>query len=400
MRRRRLVVVCLALVIVPVWLALVTAGVSLATASTFTTRSWRGVSHLNTQVCDVAGAGRVGCLAIRRSTLKANGLKLTNAVSSDGYGPSDIRSAYHLTGSSDATVAIVDAYDDPTVESDLAVYRSRYHLPACRSASHCFTKVNQTGGTSYPRKDGGWAEEISLDVDMVSATCPGCHILLVEARSNAFTDLAAAVQYAGSVRGVVAISNSYGGGDSTESSAYDQPGIAITASTGDDGYGVKSPASYPDVVAVGGTTLSRANGSRGWTETAWSGAGSGCSILNTKPAWQAAVTRCSGKANTDVSAVADPRTGVAVYDSTAFQGWVGWMTFGGTSASSPIVASVYAMSRNTAGYPASYTWSHASGLNDVKSGVNGNCATSVWCHSGPGWDGPTGLGTPNGTNAF
>ncbi len=214
-RRRRLVVVCLVLVIVPVWLALVSAGVSLATASTFTARSWRGISHLNSEVCDVAPPGRVGCLAIRRSTLKANGLKLTNAVSSDGYGPSDIRSAYNLTGSSTATVAIVDAYDDPTAESDLAVYRSRYGLPRCSSANHCFTKVNQTGSTSYPRKDGGWAEEISLDVDMVSATCPGCHILLVEARSNAFTDLAAAVKYAGSVPGVVAISNSYGGGDST-----------------------------------------------------------------------------------------------------------------------------------------------------------------------------------------
>jgi subtilase family serine protease len=400
MPRRRLVVVCLVLVIVPVWLALVSAGVSLATASTFTAQSWRGISHLNSEVCDVARPGRVGCLAIRRSTLKANGLKLTDAVSSDGYGPSDIRSAYNLTGSSSTTVAIVDAYDDPTAESDLAVYRSRYGLPRCGSANHCFTKVNQTGSKSYPRKDGGWAEEISLDVDMVSATCPGCHILLVEARSNAFTDLAAAVQYAGSVPGVVAISNSYGGGDSTESLAYDQPGIAITASTGDNGYGLESPASYSHVVAVGGTTLKRSRDSRGWTESAWSGAGSGCSAINTKPTWQAQATRCSGKANTDVSAVADPRTGVAVYDSTAFQGWVGWMTFGGTSASSPIVASVYALSHHTAGYPGSYTWSHASGLNDVTSGDNGSCSTNVWCHAGPGWDGPTGLGTPNGTNAF
>jgi len=218
---------------------------------------------------------------------------------------------------------------------------------------------------------------------------------------NSFVDLATAVQYAGSVRGVVAISNSYGGGDSGESRAYDQPGIAITASTGDNGYGVASPASYPHVVAVGGTTLSRANNPRGWNESAWSGSGSGCSTLNPKPTWQLAGTRCPGKANTDVSAVADPRTGVAVYDSTPFDGWVGWMTFGGTSASAPIIASVYALSRNTAGYPASHTWAHSAvGLNDLESGNNGTCPTRVWCHSAPGWDGPTGLGSPIGISAF
>jgi subtilase family serine protease len=399
--RRRSVVTGLTLVLLPASLALVvTAGVSLATTSVYTGRSWRGVSHLDAKVCETASPGRVGCMAVRHETLDVRGQAVSKAKSSNAYGPSDIRSAYKLTGSSNATVAIVDAYDDPTAESDLAVYRRHYDLPPCTTANRCFSKVNQTGGKSYPRKDGGWAQEISLDLDMVSATCPSCHILLVESRSNAFTDLAAAVQYAGTVPGVAAISNSYGGGDTTESSAYDQPGIAITASTGDNGYGVKSPASYQHVVAVGGTTLSRAKGSRGWTETAWSGAGSGCSTINSKPFWQLPATRCTGKANTDVSAVADPKTGVAVYDSTAFEGWVGWMTFGGTSASSPIVASVYALSHNTAGYPSSYTWAHASGLNDVKAGKNGTCTTSVWCHSSPGWDGPTGLGTPNGTKAF
>jgi len=208
------------------------------------------------------------------------------------------------------------------------------------------------------------------------------------------------VNYAASVPGVVAISNSYGGSDTSQISAYEHPGIAITASTGDNGYGVESPASFDSVVAVGGTSLRKDSSIRGWSETAWSGAGSGCSTLNAAPSWQSSATQCSGKANADVSAVADPNTGVAVYDSTPNHGVAGWLVFGGTSASSPIVASVYALSGNTAGYPASYTWGHSSALNDVVSGSNGSCPTIVWCNAGAGWDGPTGLGTPNGTSAF
>src|SRR6185369_13681853 len=144
---------------------------------------------------------------------------------------------------------------------------------------------------------------------------------------------------------------------------------------------------------VGGTSLNRASNARGFTETAWSGAGSGCSRYNANPGWQTG-TSCARKANADVSAVANPNTGVAVYDSYAYQGASGWMVFGGTSASSPIVASAYALGGNLAGYPAQYTWSHTSGLTDVTTGSNGTCPTSVWCHAGAGWDGPTGLGTP------
>jgi subtilase family serine protease len=324
------------------------------------------------------------------------------AATPSGYGPADIRSAYNLGSSASGgrTVAIVDAYDDPTAASDLNTYRSQFGLAACTTSNGCFRKVNQTGGTSYPRTDAGWATEISLDLDMVSAACPDCHILLVEANSSSFSDLGTAVNYAASQPGVVAISNSYGGSDSSAMSAYNHPGIAVTASTGDSGYGVESPASFDSVVAVGGTSLTRASNSRGWSETAWSGAGSGCSMYNAKPSWQTSATQCSGKANADVSAVADPNTGVAVYDSTPYQGYSGWQVYGGTSASSPIVASVYALSGNTSGYPASYTWAHTSGLNDVTSGSNGSCSPSVWCTAGSGWDGPTGLGTPNGTSAF
>jgi subtilase family serine protease len=350
------------------------------------------------RTCAAPAAGYAACFA--RVVVDKQGKPLATTAPA-GYGPADIRSAYALTSANSGGrwVAIVDAYNDPTAESDLGVYRSQYGLPACTTANGCFRKVNQAGGTSYPSTNSGWATEISLDLDMVSAACPDCKILLVEASSASFANLGAAVNYAAG-QGVAAISNSYGGSDSSQMSAYDHPGIAITASTGDSGYGVESPASFDSVVAVGGTSLKKASTSRGWTEAAWSGAGSGCSTLNAKPSWQTSATQCDGKANADVSAVADPNTGVAVYDSTRYQGRSGWQVYGGTSASSPIIASVYTMGGNLAGYPASYTWGHASGLNDVTTGSNGSCPTAVWCQSGTGWDGPTGLGTPNGVGSF
>ncbi len=376
--------------------AVATAGVATAAPSP----AAAGGKHA-AKVCSAPARGMAACLnqvLVNNSTGKP---AVTGTPA--GLNPADIRSAYALTSSSSGgrTVAIVDAYNDPTAESDLGVYRSQFGLSSCTTSNGCFRKVSQTGSTtSLPATDAGWATEISLDLDMVSAACPDCKILLVEASSSSFANLGTAVNYAASQAGVVAISNSYGGSDSAQTSAYNHPGIAITASTGDAGYGVESPASFPDVVAVGGTSLSRASNTRGWTESAWSGAGSGCSTINAKPTWQTSVTQCSKKANADVSAVADPNTGVSVYDSTSYQGSVGWQVYGGTSASSPIIASVYALSGNTAGYPASYTWAHASGLNDVTSGSNGTCSTTVWCHAGVGWDGPTGLGTPKGTSAF
>jgi subtilase family serine protease len=359
--------------------------------------SAHATSVRNTHVCAAATQGSASCNAIRHDLVDSNGKPVPN-VSPSGYAPADIQAAYGLGTGAGQTVAIVDAYNDPTAEADLGVYRSQFGLSACTTANGCFKKVGQTGTSTLPRTNSGWAQEISLDVDMVSAACPTCHILLVEANSSSFANLATAVNTAATTVGVVAISNSYGGGDQAELTAYNHPGIAITASTGDAGYGVESPASFPHVIAVGGTTLNR-SGSL-FTESAWSGAGSGCSTANAKPAWQTAATSCSGKANADVSAVANPSTGVAVYDSTANQGVSGWLVFGGTSVSSPIVASVYAQAGNLAGYPAQYTWAHTSGLTDVTTGSNGTCTTSVWCQAGTGWDGPTGLGTPKGLSAF
>jgi subtilase family serine protease len=256
---------------------------------------------------------------------------------------------------------------------------------------------------SYPATNAGWAEEISLDVEMASAICPQCKILLVEAATASFANLGAAVNYAASRADVV--SNSYGGADARDTrygSYYNHPGVAITVSSGDAGYGVQYPASSHYVTAVGGTTLRKAAGTtRGWSETAWKGAGSGCSTRNTAlTSAPTTLTGCAQRAVADVSAVADPATGVSVYDSTPFQGASGWLTFGGTSVAAPIIAGVFALAGNASAIDNNYPYTHSSSLNDVTSGSNGSCPTAKWCTAGTGWDGPTGLGTPKGTAAF
>jgi Predicted protease len=353
-------------------------------------------------VCSTATAGNVACNAIQLDRT-AKGVT-PNAGSPSGYNPTNLQSAYKLpstTAGSGQTVAIVDAYDDPNAETDLAVYRSQFGLSACTTANGCFKKVNQSGGTSYPRGNSGWAEEISLDLDMVSAICPNCHILLVEASSASFTNLGTAVNTAVAL-GAKYVSNSYGGsessGETSYASYYNHSGVVITASSGDSGYGVQVPAAYNTVVAVGGTSLSTSGNTRGWSETVWSGAGSGCSAYITKPSWQTDAG-CSRRTVADVSAVADPNTGVSVYD-TYGQG-TGWMVFGGTSVASPVIASVYALAGNASSVnAASSLYSNPSSLFDVTSGSNGSCGGSYLCTGTAGYDGPTGLGTPDGIAAF
>jgi subtilase family serine protease len=339
-----------------------------------------------------------------------------------GLGPADLQSAYKVGGltSGGRTVAIVDAFDDPNAEADLAHYRSQFGLPACTTANGCFHKVNGNGQAGpLPSADAGWAEEESLDVDMVSSTCPDCHITLVEAAGADETSLDTAEDSA-AASGAAAISNSWGGAEdstiTTDDAHFNHPGVAITASSGDSGFGVIWPASSPLVTAVGGTSLSKASNARGWTETAWSGAGSGCSAFESKPAWQHD-TGCAKRTVADVSAVADPNTGVAVYDTYntcgssslcdvlielgLVTGADGWVQVGGTSAASPIIASVYALAGNTATVTAgSFPYSHTGSLFDVTSGSNGSCGGTYLCTAGTGYDGPTGLGTPNGTGAF
>jgi subtilase family serine protease len=352
-------------------------------------------------VCGVAQVGYAACSAIQID--RKNGAVTPNATPS-GLNPANLISAYKLpsaTAGSGQTVAIVDAYNDPNAESDLAVYRSQFGLSACTTANGCFKKVSQTGSTSYPTSDSGWSEEISLDLDMVSAICPNCKIILVEASSTSFTSLGTAVNEAVAL-GANTVSNSYGGSESsgeasTEASYYTHAGHIITASSGDGGYGVETPAAFSSVVAVGGTSLKASTSTRGWTETAWSGAGSGCSKYIAKPSWQTD-SSCAKRTVADVSAVADPNTGVSVYDS---YGVSGWLVFGGTSVSSPIIASVYALAGNASSINAAQSlYTHTSNLYDVTSGSNGSCSGTYLCTAKSGYDGPTGLGTPNGTAAF
>ena len=333
-----------------------------------------------------------------------------------GYGPSDIQSAYGLADAAAAngsgeTVAIVDAYDDPNAEADLATYRSYYGLSDCTTDNGCFTKVSQTGSTtSLPSADSGWAGEESLDLDMVSATCPNCNILLVEAKSSSMANLGTAVNRAVTL-GAKYVSNSYGGSESSSDTTYDtsyfkHAGVAITVSAGDEGYGAEYPAASRYVTSVGGTKLSTSSNSRGWTESVWKtssteGTGSGCSSYDAKPTWQTDAT-CTKRMISDVSAVADPATGVSVYDT--YGDGTGWVTYGGTSASAPIIAGVYALAGTpgSSDYPASYPYAAAgtSALNDVTSGNNGTCTTSYYCTATSGYDGPTGWGTPEGVSAF
>jgi subtilase family serine protease len=359
-------------------------------------------------VCAGAAPGEASCLA----TVNTNSAGAPMATSGPaGYGPAQLQGAYSLTqnsssGGGNQTVAIVDAYHDPNAAADLAKYRSTFGLPPCTG---CFKQVNQNGATSpLPAGNTGWAEEISLDLDMVAAICPNCHILLVEASSASLSNLATAVNTA--VRlGATAVSNSYGGSESGASyyaGAYNHPGVAITASAGDSGYGVSFPASARTVTAVGGTSLTVNSSNQRVSETVWSGTGSGCSRTFTQPSWQTPLLKpagvCSRRVVGDVAAVADPGTGVAVYDS---YGESGWLVFGGTSVSSPIIASVYALAGNAGtinsqGEPLPYLNGNPGNLFDVTSGRNGNCGGTYLCTAVTGYDGPTGLGTPIGVTAF
>jgi len=343
----------------------------------------------------------------------------TSSATPTGYGPSQLRSAYNLAAAAAAngaaqTVALIDAYDYPSAEADLAVYRTQYQLPACTTANGCFRKVNETGATSpLPQpapSDDDWTAEEALDMDMVSAICPNCHILLVEASAPTFGDLGTAVN-AAVAAGARYVSNSYGGSQSSEdvkwdTSYYDHPGVVVTAASGDASNTVEYPAASPYVTAVGGTSLVPATNARGWSESAWStspqeGAGSGCASFEPKPTWQTD-TGCKNRTVADVSAVADPATGVAVYDSFNNEG--GWNVLGGTSVASPIIASVYALAGSPApgSYPASFPYLRQGNLNDVTtSETSAACVpVSYLCQAEVGYDGPTGLGTPNGTAAF
>lgn len=377
--------------------------------------------------------GKASCHALRRTDVGGGVHPKATTSYTKGYGPSDLKTAYSLPTASGSgkTISIVDAYDNPNALQDLKVYREQFGLPTgptvtkMNQSGKIVETLNSDGSISKPTTDAGtapagntgWGQEIALDLDMANAVCPNCNILLVEANSNSLADLGAAVNTAAKydidptadgIQPVAAISNSYGANEFSSEANYESPynhaGIAVTVSSGDNGYGVEFPAASRYVTAVGGTSLTSVSPR---AESAWSGAGSGCSSYIPKPSFQTD-KGCSKRTVADVSAVADPNTGVAVYDSYGSTGGANWYVFGGTSVAAPIIASVYALAGNTISYGEyPYDPAHASGLNDVTSGSNGHCAnkrtattSGYLCTAGTHYDGPTGLGTPNGTGAF
>ncbi|MGZ4233015.1 MAG: hypothetical protein ACXVUE_19120 [Solirubrobacteraceae bacterium] len=335
----------------------------------------------------------------------------TPAVNQPAAGtPAYLQQAYDLsylsqTGGRGDTVAVVDAYDDPTAESDLGTFRSASGLAACTTANGCFRKVNEAGAASpLPTRDAGWEEEISLDLDAVSALCPNCHILLVEANSTMSTDMTVAMQTAAAL-GAKQISDSWSvSATAPVGGTYTLPGVDVVAATGDHGYpgaGVDNyPAAFAGVTAAGGTSLSAATngqGGRGFAESAWSlsngwGGASGCDVRLPKPLYQSD-TGCTGRAYADVSADADPATGLKIYDS----GNGGWLLMGGTSLATPLVAAYYGITGLSATTP---QWAYTSSalLNDPASGSSGSCAQNILyiCSAGVGYDGPTGAGSISG----
>jgi Subtilase family len=357
-------------------------------------------------------------LASGQVTFLSSGSQCVTLTNIGGYYPCDLRSAYSLPSTiagTGQTVALVDAYDDPKAEADLNVYRSEFGLPPCTTANQCFRKVNQSGVAGKPPAvdTTGWSVEESLDLDMVSAICPRCHIVLVEANSAAFSDLGSAADAAARL-GASQISNSYGApefvGENLDDVYYRHPHAVVVVSAGDNDYGAEYPAASPYVTAVGGTSLSAGANGRGWGEIVWNnenvqGTGSGCSAYEPKPSWQKD-PGCATRMVSDVAAVADPYTGVAIYDSyiVPYVTQGGWEVAGGTSAAAPIIAAVYALggaSPTSLDY-ASRSYARTGQLNDIVTGADGGCGTisSYFCTAEVGYDGPTGNGTPNGIGGF
>ena len=366
------------------------------------------VVHADCHTAQTGARHPAVCFAERRTDVQP--LVAKDATPS-GFGPTDLASAYNIpsTVTSTDTVAIIDAQDDPNAESDLAVYRSTFGLPPCTTANGCFRKLNQNGATSpLPTADSGWGGEISLDLDMVSAICPTCKIVLIEVDTADMDNLGAGVNEAAKL-GAAAISNSYGGSEDTttateDSSYFQHAGVFITASAGDSDTGASFPATGSKVTAVGGTALVKSSTTRGWTESVWytsstEGTGSGCSAYVAQPSFQTTtMTTCAKRAESDVAAVADPNTGVAVYDTYggASAGASGWEVYGGTSAASPIIASLFTRLGKAKTATNAFSYTNTGDFYDVTSGKNGSCSKDTKiCNAGTGWDGPTGNGTPN-----
>jgi hypothetical protein len=420
-------------------LALAVSANAIAAGSTAGARARR--------VCAAPRPGRASCMSMRLAPTGVQAASAAPQVLGAGHPAvtfphpfagfltaAELHEAYSLPADTPAaslqTIAVVDAFDDPTAEQDLGVYDEQFGLAPCTTANGCFAKINQEGNPSpLPRKQGEWASEMSIDVQMAHAICQSCRVLLVETKSERFSDLGAGVNAAANA-GATEISNSYGGPEEPAFASffeedndafYNHPGLVVTASAGDCGYFEQAcpgepeaadfPADSPDVVGVGGTSLTQKKGV--WTSTVWDEGGSGCSVLFQAPPWQTALanfsdTGCaSARAVADVAAIGDPNTGVNVYDSTPeFPGGeTGWGVWGGTSVASPIIAAEFALAggAHAVAYPARTLYSHVgqqADLYDVVSGHNGSCSGASACSAVSGYDGPTGVGSPLGVDAF
>ena len=329
-----------------------------------------------------------------------------------GLQPADLQSAYGVTGSASSmggnqTVAVIIAYarNATMLSNDINQYRSQFGLGSCTPSNGCLQVVNMgqpcsLWSLSCLQAEQNWGIEARLDSEIVSAICPSCHIMIVAAADNGLTNLGNAVQYAAS-HGATVISNSFSVPETSSMSAYtsywNTPGVPNVVGAGDNGYGPGFPATSPNVIAVGGTSLIKLGGT--WQSKVWAGTGSGCSAFVAKPSWQTD-SGCANRTVNDVSAVADPATGVAGYVS--FLG--GWNVFGGTSVSAPIIAGMYALAGNGSQVNnASSLYANASSFGQVVAMPNGNCTVLYLCDDPgvmPGYTGPSGVGTPVGLTGF
>jgi Subtilase family len=370
--------------------------------------------------CAPARPGRDTCFTLWRPQQQADrALAAGQTARPRGWTPAQLRAAYKLPATSPATapetVAVSIAFSTPTLAADLATYRREFGLPPCTIASGCLRIVNQQGTTSPAAPSGvgtGWDLEATLDVSMISAACPHCEILVVEASSDTTASLAASEDTAAQL-GAQVISNSYGtpenGQAQTFASHYDHPGHMIVAATGDSGYGPANfPANLTTVIAVSGTELAKTRNPRGYAEQAWNqspgrqvgGAGaSGCSAYVPKPSWQHDPD-CPGRTVADVSAIASD---IPIYNPT----YGGWVTVAGTSASAPFIAGIYGLAGNAATQTAADLYQHPAGFFDITRGNNvvgftpaQACDNTYICAARKGYDAPTGLGTPNGISSF
>ncbi len=339
-----------------------------------------------------------------------------------GLSPARARHAYgfDLLANQGAgqTIGIVDAYDDPNIESDLSVFNTTFGLPACTSGNGCFQKIYASG--TKPSTNAGWALEISLDVEWAHAIAPQAKIILVEAASNSFANLLHAVDVAVQ-SGASVVSMSWGGGEFSSETSFDSAhfsvnGVTFTASSGDSGNGVEYPAASPFIVAVGGTTLNSDKSGNYLGETAWSGSGGGQSVYEAEPLYQSSYAipnDANGRRGVpDAAYDADPNTGFAVYDTVRYLGQRGWFQVGGTSAGAPQWAALFAIansmrvaagkgtlsSTNSGVYSVASGSAYGANFHDIASGTNGNCGTL--CTASSGYDYVTGLGSPQASNVI